>query len=64
VFWAAARARHGAAAGTKALIEVLLLHRRMLASLVIAGDDHGAGGGAVAPRTWSRPRPASTRRVG
>ena len=28
-FWAAARARHGDAAGTRALIEVLLLHRRL-----------------------------------
>jgi transposase len=36
-FWAAARARHGDAAGTRALIEVLLLHRRMPASQVIAG---------------------------
>jgi transposase len=36
-FWAAARARHGDAAGTRALIEVLLLHRRMPASQVTAG---------------------------
>jgi transposase len=36
-FWAAARARHGDAAGTKALIEVLLLHRRMPATQVVAG---------------------------
>ena len=36
-FWAAARARHGDAAGTRALIEVLLMHRRMPASQVIAG---------------------------
>jgi hypothetical protein len=36
-FWAAARARHGDAAGTRALIEVLLLHRRMPAAQVIAG---------------------------
>jgi transposase len=36
-FWAAARARHGDGAGTKALIEVLLLHRRMPAAQVIAG---------------------------
>ncbi|MFD4248036.1 IS21 family transposase [Streptomyces sp. NPDC058525] len=28
-FWAAARAAHGEAAGTRALIEVLLLHRRL-----------------------------------
>jgi len=36
-FWAAARARHGDGAGTRALIEVLLLHRRMPAAAVIAG---------------------------
>ncbi len=36
-FWAAARARHGDGAGTRALIEVLLLHRRMPPSQVIAG---------------------------
>jgi transposase len=36
-FWSAARARHGDGAGTRALIEVLLLHRRMPAVQVIAG---------------------------
>jgi transposase len=36
-FWAAARAAHGDAAGTRALIEVLLLHRRMPAADVLAG---------------------------
>jgi transposase len=36
-FWAAARARHGDSAGTRALIEVLLLHRRMPPAAVIAG---------------------------
>jgi hypothetical protein len=36
-FWAAARARHGDGAGTRALIDVLLLHRRMAAPAVIAG---------------------------
>jgi transposase len=36
-FWAAARARHGDGAGTRALIEVLLLHRRMPPAAVIAG---------------------------
>jgi transposase len=36
-FWAAARARHGDGAGTRALIEVLLLHRRMPPGQVIAG---------------------------
>jgi transposase len=36
-FWAAARTAHGEAAGTRALIEVLLLHRRMPAANVLAG---------------------------
>jgi transposase len=45
-FWAAARARHGDAAGTKALIEVLLLHRRMPASQVVAGMTAAPGAGS------------------
>jgi len=36
-FWAAARKAHGDAAGTRALIEVLLLHRRMPAEAVQRG---------------------------
>ena len=36
-FWALARARLGDAAGTRALVEVLLLHRRMAAAEVVAG---------------------------
>jgi hypothetical protein len=36
-FWAMARARLGDAAGTRALVEVLLLHRRMTAADVHAG---------------------------
>ncbi len=36
-FWAAALKAHGDAAGTRALIEVLLLHRRMPAEAVQAG---------------------------
>jgi transposase len=48
-FWAAARARHGDAAGTKALIEVLLLHRRMPASQVIAGMTAALGAGSCSP---------------
>lgn len=36
-FWAAARTAHGEAAGTRALIEVLLLHRRMPSEAVLAG---------------------------
>ena len=48
-FWAAARARHGDAAGTRALIEVLLLHRRMPASQVIAGMTAALGAGSCSP---------------
>ena len=58
-FWAAARARHGDSAGTRALIEVLLLHRRMPAAQVIAGITAALAAGP-APRTWLRSRPAST----
>lgn len=36
-FWSAARAAHGDAAGTRTLIEVLLLHRRMSHEAVLAG---------------------------
>ena len=35
-FWAAARARHGAAEGTRALVEVLLLHRHQVHADVVA----------------------------
>src|SRR5690348_16952917 len=48
-FWAAARARHGDAAGTKALIEVLLLHRRMPAAQVIAGMTAALAAGSCSP---------------
>ena len=36
-WWAAARTAHGDAAGTRALVEVLLLHRRMAHEHVVAG---------------------------
>jgi hypothetical protein len=36
-FWAAARKAHGDAAGTRELIDVLLLHRHMAAADVVAG---------------------------
>jgi hypothetical protein len=48
-FWAAARARHGDGAGTRALIEVLLLHRRMPASQVIAGVTAALAAGSCSP---------------
>ena len=50
-FWAAARAAHGDAAGTRALIEVLLLHRRMPAEQVIAGITAALEAGSRS-RTW------------
>jgi transposase len=46
-FWAAARARRGDAEGTRALIEVLLLHRRMPAACVIAGMRAAVEAGSV-----------------
>ena len=48
-FWSAARARHGDGAGTRALIEVLLLHRRMPAVQVIAGMTAALGAGSCSP---------------
>jgi transposase len=49
-FWAAARTAHGDAAGTRALIEVLLLHRRMPAAAVIAGITAALDAGAANPQ--------------
>ena len=48
-FWAAARAGHGDAAGTRALIEVLLLHRRMPAAQVTAGIRAALEAGSCSP---------------
>jgi hypothetical protein len=48
-FWSAARARHGDTAGTRALIEVLLLHRRMPASQVTAGMTAALAAGSCSP---------------
>jgi Mu transposase, C-terminal domain len=46
-FWAAARHRHGDAAGTRALIEVLLLHRRLSRDAVLVGIRAALGAGSV-----------------
>lgn len=46
-FWASARARHGDAEGTRALIEVLLLHRRLHRDAVLAGIRAALAAGAV-----------------
>ena len=48
-FWAAARKTDGDAAGTRALIEVLLLHRTMPAVDVVAGIEAALRVGAVSP---------------
>jgi len=48
-FWAAARAAHGDAAGTRALIEVLLLHRHHRAESVIAGITAALDAGVAGP---------------
>ena len=61
-FWAAARARHGDAAGTRALIEVLLLHRRMPAAQVIAGMTAALGAGSCSPERGRGRGPQARRR--
>jgi hypothetical protein len=47
VWWAAARKAHGDAAGTRALIEVLLLHRHMPHEHVVAGLATAVRAGAL-----------------
>jgi transposase len=47
-YWSAARRERGDAGGTRALIEVLLLHRRMPAAHVLAGIDAVLGVGSTA----------------
>ena len=54
-----ARARLGDAAGTRALVEVLLLHRRLPAADVHGRDDRRVAAGQPVRRTWSRSRPAT-----
>ena len=48
-FWAAARKAHGDAAGTRALVEVLLLHRRLAHAEVCAGITAALAVGSVNP---------------
>lgn len=48
-FWAAALKAHGDAAGTRVLIEVLLLHRRMPAEAVQAGIAAAVKAGSISP---------------
>ncbi len=48
-FWAAARKAHGDGGGTRALVEVLLLHRHHTHADVVAGITAALGVGAVSP---------------
>jgi len=48
-FWQAAKAAHGDAEGTRALVEVLLLHRRMPAVAVLAGITVTLQAGSTSP---------------
>jgi transposase len=48
-WWAAARAAHGDAGGTRALVEVLLLHRHLPATAVTAGLQAALAIGATSP---------------
>ena len=48
-FWAAARRAHGDAAGTRALVEVLLLHRHLDRADVLAGITAALSVGSVNP---------------
>jgi transposase len=48
-FWAEARRRQGDRDGTKALIEVLLLHRTMAAGAVMAGMEAALAAGSTSP---------------
>ncbi len=47
-FWAAARRAHGDADGTRALVEVLLLHRHLTHAQVVAGLQAALAAGATA----------------
>ncbi len=58
-FWAGARTKLGDAGGTRALIEVLLLHRHLPPAVVLAGLRAAPRPrSAPPPLTWSRSRPA------
>ena len=48
-FWAQARHAHGDGAGTRALVEVLLLHRTLPAEAVRAGIDAALTVGSTNP---------------
>src|SRR6266511_1596859 len=48
-FWAAARHAHGDSAGTRALVEVLLVHRRLPAEVVLGGISAALRAGSTDP---------------
>src|SRR6266540_1767181 len=48
-FWAAARHAHGDSAGTRALVEVLLVHRRLPAEVVLGGISAALKAGSTDP---------------
>ncbi|MEU4550736.1 IS21 family transposase [Micromonospora violae] len=48
-FWAAARTAHGEAEGTRALIEVLLLHRQLPHAALVAGITATVNAGSCSP---------------
>jgi hypothetical protein len=66
-FWDLARRMHGDAAGTRALITVLLLHRTMAREAVVSGMERALDVGSVDPevvavearRSLGRPAPAA-----
>ena len=59
-WWAAARKAHGDTQGTRALIEVLLLHRYLPHAQVVAGIAAALDAGALPPPTRSRWKLASS----
>ena len=62
-FWDTARRRLGDSGGTRALIEVLLLHRSVPAAAVLAGMERALGAGSVDPAVVAiEARRARTRR--
>jgi hypothetical protein len=70
-FWAAARKSHGDAAGTRALVEVLLLHRHLDHADVLAGITAALSVGSTSPdvvaleaRKAAEPRGATPGRQG
>ena len=66
-FWAAARKAHGDAVGTRALVEVLLLHRHLDRADVLAGITAALSVGSTSPMWWhwkpARPPNAAARQA-